>query len=109
MKNFKNAALRERQLIRRAALIAVVVAAITFFTTAVFYIADISQRQGLLLTRQAVTRTAVECYASEGIYPPSVKYMEENYGLKYDHTKYVIFYDAFASNIMPEIEIYEKR
>ena len=27
----------------------------------------------------------------------------------YDKTKYFIHYDAFASNIMPTIEVYEKR
>lgn len=30
--------------------------------------------------RRAVTRASVQCYAIEGRYPPSVEYLEENYG-----------------------------
>ena len=75
----------------------------------VYYIGNMSSEQGIRLTREAAVRTAVECYAIEGIYPPDVQYMEDNYNLSYDKTKYFIHYDAFASNIMPTIEVYEKR
>ena len=37
--------------------------------------------------------------------PPSVEYLEENYGIQIDHDKYNVFYDGFASNIMPEITV----
>lgn len=73
------------------------------------YINKTNNEQNINLLRQAVNRTAVECYSVEGIYPPSVEYMEENYGLNYDHSKYFVFYDIFASNIMPTIEVYEKQ
>lgn len=73
------------------------------------YISNMGNKQGLQLTREAATRAAIECYAIEGNYPPDVSYMEKNYGLTYDHTKYYIFYEVFASNIMPTIEVYEKR
>ena len=43
--------------------------------------------------------------AIEGRYPPSVEYLEENYGVQIDHDKYNVFYDGFASNIMPEITV----
>ena len=75
----------------------------------IFYISNMGNEQGIKLTREAAVRTAVECYAIEGIYPPNVQYMEDNYNLRYDKTKYYIHYDAFASNIMPTIEVYEKR
>ena len=32
-------------------------------------------------------------------------YLEENYGVQIDHDKYNVFYDGFASNIMPEITV----
>ncbi|WP_312815945.1 hypothetical protein [Sedimentibacter sp.] len=56
----------------------------------------------------AVIKSAVQAYAIEGFYPPNIEYMENNYGLIVDHEKYVISYNIFASNIMPEVEIFLK-
>lgn len=55
--------------------------------------------------RRAVTRASVQCYAIEGRYPPSVEYLEENYGVRIDRERYNVFYNGFASNVMPEIVI----
>lgn len=55
--------------------------------------------------RRAVTRASVQCYAIEGRYPPSVDYLEENYGINIDRKRYHVFYNGFASNVMPEITI----
>ncbi len=56
----------------------------------------------------AIIRSAVQCYAIEGFYPPNVEYLENNYGLVVDHNKYVISYSVFASNIMPDVEVFIK-
>lgn len=53
----------------------------------------------------AISRAVVQCYAIEGIYPPSVEYLEENYGIVIDREQYAVFYDGFASNIMPQISV----
>ena len=66
------------------------------------------QDQELARLEESVRRTAVSCYASRGFYPPSVAYMEEYWGLRYDKEHYVIRYEAFASNLMPEITVLEK-
>lgn len=58
--------------------------------------------------KDAVTRSAVQCYAIEGFYPPNINYLVEDYGLSVNEEKYVIYYSVFASNIMPEIEVYIK-
>ena len=55
--------------------------------------------------RRAVTRASVQCYAIEGRYPPRVEYLEENYGVRIDRDRYNVFYNGFASNVMPEIVI----
>ena len=55
--------------------------------------------------RKAVARASVQCYAIEGRYPPSVGYLEENYAIQIHRKKYNVFYDGFASNVMPEITI----
>lgn len=109
MKNFVNVKARraERQGLLRSVLFVIIISAI--LVAGIFYISNMGNEQGIKLTREAAVRTAVECYAIEGIYPPNVQYMEDNYNLRYDKTKYYIHYDAFASNIMPTIEVYEKR
>ena len=60
------------------------------------------------LVRSAVRSCAITCYAVEGAYPATVEYLETNYGLKYNKDAYIIAYDAFASNIMPDIRVLEK-
>lgn len=52
---------------------------------------------------------AVRCYATEGSYPPSLEYLADNYGLIIDEEHYVYYFDAFAANYMPDIEVYAKR
>lgn len=67
------------------------------------------REQSIEVLRQSARRAAVECYSIEGIYPPDVEYLEDKYYLSYDKDKYFIFYETFAANVMPTIEIYEKR
>lgn len=64
--------------------------------------------QGRARLEDSVRRTAVACYAAEGFYPPSVDYMEENWGLQYEKDRYVVRYEVFASNLMPQITVLEK-
>lgn len=56
-------------------------------------------------TKKAVTRAVVHCYAIEGSYPPNIKYLEDSYGLCINHDKYIVDYNCFASNLMPEITV----
>lgn len=55
----------------------------------------------------AVRNAALTCYAVEGAYPENLQYRREHYGLAYDQTRYLVTYDAFASNLMPEIYVVE--
>lgn len=55
----------------------------------------------------ALRRSAVACYAAEGIYPPDTAYLEEHYGIQIDHERYTVIYHAFASNLMPDITVLE--
>jgi hypothetical protein len=41
----------------------------------------------------------------EGRYPESIAYIEENYGIYIDRSRYVVDYEIFASNIMPVIDV----
>lgn len=64
--------------------------------------------ESLNILCEAIRRSAVQCYAIEGFYPPNIEFLEDNYGLMVDHDKYVVSYSVFASNIMPDIEVYIK-
>ena len=56
---------------------------------------------------QALRRSAVACYAAEGIYPPDLDYLKEHYGIQIDEERYTVAYEVFASNLMPDITILE--
>ena len=60
------------------------------------------------LVQNAVRRAALTCYAVEGAYPSTLDYLKRNYGLVYDEENYFVFYNSFASNILPEIRVTEK-
>lgn len=55
----------------------------------------------------AVQNAALTCYAVEGAYPDSLEYLRSRYGLAYDESRYLVTYDAFASNLVPEIRVVE--
>lgn len=64
--------------------------------------------QAAASVRQAVLDAAVQCYAVEGVYPPDLAYLEKNYGLQINHEKFIVTYDAFASNLLPDIAVLQK-
>ena len=58
--------------------------------------------------RAAVERSALQCYVVEGVYPPDLKYLEENYGLQINTADFYVTYDAFASNMAPTVIVKAK-
>ena len=64
--------------------------------------------EGRQQLEEAVRRAAVACYAAEGIYPPDLDYLKEHYGIQVDEERYVVYYDVFASNLMPDITVLER-
>lgn len=67
-----------------------------------------NENENFEILSDAIKKSAVQCYAIEGVYPPNIEYLEDNYGLIVNHGSYVINYNVFASNIMPEIAVYLK-
>ena len=65
-------------------------------------------QQTAFSVRQVVIDAAVQCYALEGAYPSDLSYLEENYGLRLNHERFIITYDAFAENLLPEVAVLEK-
>ncbi|WP_419824493.1 hypothetical protein [Anoxybacterium hadale] len=68
-------------------------------------IATGSDRESLKILKDAVVRATIQCYAIEGMYPPDVAYLENKYGIVYDHNRYIVHYEIFAGNILPDITV----
>ena len=93
----------------RAVLLAAAAAAVLLcFFTALSNLDRGRGEEGRQQLEQALRRACVACYAAEGVYPPDLPYLEEHYGLQVDETRYAVFYDIFASNLMPAITVVEK-
>jgi hypothetical protein len=69
---------------------------------------------GTVTDRQAqfvadsVRRSSVQCYAIEGRFPPTIGgigYLEDNYGLIVDHSRYVVYYESLGDNLIPQIRV----
>ena len=58
--------------------------------------------------QEAVRRCAMQCYVVEGVYPENLSYLEENYGLQINTRDFYVRYDAFASNLPPDIRVRAK-
>ena len=56
---------------------------------------------------KAVHNAALTCYAVEGAYPTDLEYLRTHYGLAYDQSRYLVRYDSFGSNLMPDISVTE--
>lgn len=77
---------------------------------AVVSLNDISEKantEGLSLMERAVKRSIITCYSEEGSYPESIDYLVESYGLHISE-EYVVYYDMFATNVMPNIQVVRK-
>lgn len=89
--------------------LAIFAAMLAWFLLAI-HSADSSAKQKELSALRATVENGVTiCYATEGIYPESVEYLTENYGLIYDSDKYIIDYDRFADNIRPTVRVFERQ
>ena len=65
---------------------------------------DLSEESAAAI-QEAVQRTARQCYVVEGVYPPSLSYLEENYGLQVNTEDFYVTYEAFASNLPPTVHV----
>ena len=93
---------------RAAGFVFVVLLALLLFFTGLDNLKNGHRREGKEQLEAAIRRSAVACYAAEGIYPPTIEYLEEHYGIQIDGEKYIVMYEIFADNLMPEITVLEK-
>lgn len=66
-----------------------------------------SKEQKATLER-TLQESIVHCYCVEGRYPESLEYLQKNYGISYDKTRYFVDYQPIGENIMPDITVIER-
>ena len=85
--------------------LAILAVAFAFFFNGLGNVTEEVSEQGRTKLEDAVRRAAVACYAAEGAYPPDVEYMVGHYGLTVDESRYIVHYEIFAENLMPDITV----
>ena len=89
-------------------------AALLCFATALDSLDSGRAEEDLRQLEETLRRGCVACYAAEGVYrtavrvyPPSIDYLKDHYGLQVDEARYTVRYSAFAENLMPDITVLE--
>ncbi len=96
---------------RKQTWIAVIPGLLLFLAVAFWTVAGVreaarsSDREALKMAEQAVRQAAVSCYALDGAYPDSYESLKEKSGIAVNEEEYTVFYEIFASNIMPDITV----
>jgi len=85
----------------------VFVLVLNFVLTGLEEASSASSEESLRIAEESIRRAVINCFASEGRYPPTFEYVREHYGIAIDETKYVVHYQIFASNIMPDIAVFK--
>lgn len=75
------------------------------FATALDSLDSGREDESLHQLEEALRRGCVACYAAEGIYPPTLDYLTEHYGIQVDTDRYMVGYTPIASNLMPDITV----
>lgn len=90
---------------RRLFPILIFCAVILFFMVGLSSVSENTSRKEAEGLEDSIRKSAVHCYALEGYYPEDLHYLETNYGITYDHDKYVVSYEIIGENIMPDIRV----
>lgn len=85
--------------------IATFIGVLLIFIYATGNLSERAVSEGANTLGKAIQRASLQCYAIEGRYPSSVEYLVDNYGIQIDENRYVVFYEGFASNVMPDITV----
>lgn len=94
-------------LIKTVLLPVLIVGALLFFFTALSNLDKDRGAEGRDQLETSIRRACAACYATEGIYPPTLEYLVDHYGILIDSSSYNVFYEVFSENLMPEITVVE--
>ena len=78
---------------------------VVFFLSSLLFTTQRNDARETEMIASALQRAIVTCYAVEGKYPPSLSYIYENYGVHVDESRYAVFYEVIAANVMPSVQV----
>lgn len=84
-------------------------ALIVWFIIALSGAGAASDEQTLTEIKQSVENGITMCYSIEGVYPESIDYLRESYGVVYDAERYIVHYESLAANIRPAVTVIERK
>ncbi|MDE6032017.1 MAG: hypothetical protein K2G32_10390 [Oscillospiraceae bacterium] len=84
-------------------------ALIVWFIAALSGAGAASDEQTLTEIKQSVENGITMCYSIEGVYPESIDYLRESYGVVYDTERYIVHYESLAANIRPAVTVIERK
>ena len=99
---------RSHRTVWRILIPVLAVCILLWFFTALGHLGTGQAQEGRQQLETALRRAAVACYATEGVYPPTLDYLTEHYGIQIDRSRYSVFYEIFAENLMPQITVLVK-
>ena len=99
---------KNHTLLRHLPAMLIFLAVVIILVLAVSDVSRTSREESITIAENSIRRAVITCYAQEGRYPASIDYLKENYGL-YVSDDYIVYYDIFASNIMPDITVIRKQ
>lgn len=84
---------------------------ITFAVIAIIYVGivqagEASEAEGIRLLEEALMRVAIHSYAVNGYFPESLDYIEQNFAVYIDRTRFIVHYEIFAANMVPDIRVF---
>ena len=91
--------------LKTVAFVAVVVVAIILVFIGLGNLNSTQSDKQLQIAKDAIMKAAVQCYALESQFPPSLQYLVDNYGLTLDEDKFIYHYRVIGSNLVPDIQV----
>lgn len=64
-----------------------------------------ADREQAQILEDAIRNAAVTNYAVEGAYPATLAEIVDNYGVIVDENRFIVRYNIFAPNIMPDVTV----
>lgn len=88
-------------------ILPLILAAVLVFLAALSNLEAGRDQEGKQQLEEALRSAVMACYSTEGIFPPTLEYLEEHYKVLIDHERYTVVYEAVGSNLMPDITVLE--
>ena len=99
----------ESNVLKMIVLFAVLALAVFFLCKATDKMGRGQEAESLKQLDSSLRKATVTCYAAEGVYPPDIQYLKDNYGVQIDEERFTVFYEIQGSNLMPNITVMERQ